>query len=90
MNILLLIFLLFLVLAILVILNHIEIVSTDSNTTTNTSTNTSTNTNTGQMVSVYDNIQGTCADTHFGCCPDGINSKDNIFGSNCPSYKETQ
>ena len=88
MNTILLIFLLFLVLAILVILNHIEFVSTNTNTSTNTST--SQDVETGQMVSAYDNIQGTCADTHFGCCPDGVNSKDNIFGSNCPTYKETQ
>ena len=39
------------------------------------------------MVTAYDNIQGTCADTHFGCCPDGVNSKMNIFGSNCAGYK---
>ena len=80
MNMLLLIFLLFLVLAILVILNHMEVVSANNNTDTNTR----------QIVSAYDNIQGTCADTHFGCCPDGINSKDNIFGSNCPTFEETQ
>ena len=84
MNMILLIILLFLALAILVILNQMESVSTNTNTTTPTTTPTE------NPVSAYDNIQGTCADTHFGCCPDGVNSKDNIFGSNCPSYKETQ
>jgi hypothetical protein len=35
----------------------------------------------------YYDIQGKCSQTHFGCCPDGVNSKMNIFGSNCPGYK---
>ena len=75
MNMLLIIFLLFLALIVLIVLNNIEVV------------NVSMNNNADKMVSVYDNIQGTCADTHFGCCPDGVNSKMNIFGSNCPGYK---
>jgi len=33
----------------------------------------------------YD-IQGNCAQTQFGCCPDGVNSKINFKGSNCPRY----
>lgn len=28
-----------------------------------------------------------CSQTKFGCCPDGINSKINYYGSNCPRYK---
>lgn len=28
-----------------------------------------------------------CAKTTFGCCPDGVNSKINYIGSNCPSYR---
>ena len=31
--------------------------------------------------------QGTCAQTAFGCCPDGVNSKINFYGTNCPGYK---
>ena len=31
-------------------------------------------------------IQGNCAQTQFGCCPDGVNSKMNFNGSNCPRY----
>jgi hypothetical protein len=27
-----------------------------------------------------------CSQTTFGCCPDGINSKINYYGTNCPSY----
>jgi hypothetical protein len=30
--------------------------------------------------------QATCSQTTFGCCPDGINSKVNFYGTNCPSY----
>ena len=31
--------------------------------------------------------QANCAQTTFGCCPDGVNSKINFYGTNCPSYK---
>lgn len=31
--------------------------------------------------------QGTCAETAFGCCPDGVNSKINFYGTNCPGYR---
>ena len=30
--------------------------------------------------------QGNCSQTAFGCCPDGINSKINYYGTNCPKY----
>ena len=30
--------------------------------------------------------QGNCSQTIFGCCPDGINSKINFHGTNCPNY----
>jgi hypothetical protein len=32
-------------------------------------------------------IRANCGQTTFGCCPDGINSKINFHGTNCPSYK---
>ena len=31
--------------------------------------------------------QATCSQTTFGCCPDGINSKNNFYGTNCPGYR---
>jgi len=31
--------------------------------------------------------QGNCSQTAFGCCPDGVNSKINFYGTNCPGYK---
>ena len=30
--------------------------------------------------------QASCSQTLFGCCPDGVNSKINFYGTNCPSY----
>ena len=27
-----------------------------------------------------------CAQTTFGCCPNGIDSKINFYGTNCPVY----
>lgn len=30
--------------------------------------------------------QGNCSQTTFGCCPDGVNSKVNYYGTNCPGY----
>jgi hypothetical protein len=31
--------------------------------------------------------QANCSKTTFGCCPDGVNSKIDYFGSNCPGYR---
>lgn len=31
--------------------------------------------------------QPNCSKTAFGCCPDGVNSKINYFGTNCPGYR---
>ena len=31
---------------------------------------------------------GNCTQTTYGCCPDGINSKINSQGTNCPNYKK--
>ena len=31
--------------------------------------------------------QGGCSQTAFGCCPDGVNSKINYYGTNCPGYR---
>ena len=31
--------------------------------------------------------QANCSQTTFGCCPDGVNSKVNFYGTNCPGYK---
>jgi hypothetical protein len=31
--------------------------------------------------------QGNCSQTAFGCCPDGVNSRVNYYGTNCPGYR---
>ena len=31
--------------------------------------------------------QANCSQTEFGCCPDGVNSKVNFNGTNCPGYR---
>jgi len=31
-------------------------------------------------------LNGKCSETKFGCCPDGVNSKIDFNGSNCPPY----
>ena len=33
-----------------------------------------------------DSKQASCSMTAFGCCPDGVNSKINYLGTNCPQY----
>jgi hypothetical protein len=38
---------------------------------------------------IYEDKQvpyGNCSETLFGCCPDGVNSKINSRGTNCPRY----
>lgn len=31
--------------------------------------------------------QATCSQTTFGCCPNGVDSKVNFYGTNCPGYR---
>jgi len=31
--------------------------------------------------------QASCSQTTFGCCPNGVDSKINYYGSNCPGYR---
>lgn len=39
------------------------------------------------IIKNQNNIQASCSQTAFGCCPDGVNSKINYYGTNCPGYK---
>ena len=43
-----------------------------------TTTTTTTTTNASQ---------GNCSETAFGCCPNGVDSKINYYGTNCPDYR---
>ena len=63
-----------LILLFLIILNNVSI-SLSSNNTQQTQMQAQPNVN-----------QGTCSQTAYGCCPDGVNSKIDFNGSNCPSY----
>jgi hypothetical protein len=31
--------------------------------------------------------QSNCSQTKFGCCPDGVNSRIDYYGTNCPGYR---
>jgi hypothetical protein len=31
--------------------------------------------------------QANCSQTTFGCCPNGVDSKINYYGTNCPGYQ---
>lgn len=39
------------------------------------------------VTTTTNSVQGTCSQTTFGCCPDGVNSKNNYYGTNCPGYR---
>lgn len=42
---------------------------------------------TSSTTSSTNNTKASCAQTAFGCCPDGVNSKINFYGTNCPGYR---
>lgn len=69
------------ILFILIILNHVSIVITPPN-----SDNSATTQPFGyvQTPSNCSNLPGCCSLTQFGCCPDGVNSRVDSLGSNCP------
>lgn len=33
-----------------------------------------------------DDTLASCSQTAFGCCPNGVDSKINYYGTNCPGY----
>ena len=51
------------ILLILIVLNHITIISPNTS------------------------INASCSQTSFGCCPNGVDSKVNYYGTNCPGYR---
>jgi hypothetical protein len=61
-----------LILLFLIILNHVSITLSSNNTQ--------------QTQWQQNNNQGKCSQTAYGCCPDGVNSKIDFNGTNCPAY----
>jgi len=60
------------ILLALIILNNIKI-NNSVYTTSNTTTTTTTR-------------KANCSQTTFGCCPNGVDSKIDYLGRNCPGY----
>jgi len=39
------------------------------------------------IIATPNNQRANCSQTAFGCCPDGVNSRVNFYGTNCPGYR---
>ena len=65
------------ILLVLIILNNVTIVTSNSSDSSQSS-QSSQSSNSSNSAS--------CSQTAFGCCPDGVNSKINYYGTNCPPY----
>ena len=39
-----------------------------------------------KIVSTGNGTTANCSQTTFGCCPNGVDSKINFYGTNCPAY----
>ena len=39
-----------------------------------------------KIVSTGTSSTANCTQTTFGCCPNGVDSKINFYGTNCPAY----
>ena len=71
------------ILFILVILNHVSVVMTPSSSEKEYSP--SEQFGYIQTPSNCSNVPGCCSLTQYGCCPDGVNSRTDALGSNCPT-----
>ena len=71
------------ILFILIILNHVHLVVTQPNPTTSEQS-ISNQFGYLQPPKTCSNLPGCCSLTQYGCCPDGINSRINQMGTNCP------
>jgi hypothetical protein len=69
------------ILFILIILNHVAIVVTPSSKQEDA---VSKQFGYVQTPTNCSNVPGCCSLTQFGCCPDGVNSRADLPGSNCP------
>ena len=70
------------ILFILIILNNVHLVVTQPNQSSEQSI--SNQFGYMQTPKTCSNLPGCCSLTQYGCCPDGINSRINQMGSNCP------
>jgi hypothetical protein len=68
------------ILFILIILNHVSVVVTPSGQEDTISKQFGY----VQTPSNCSNVPGCCSLTQYGCCPDGVNSRIDTLGSNCP------
>ena len=71
------------ILFILILLNHVSLVITQPNPSTSEQS-ISNQFGYMQTPKTCSNLPGCCSLTQYGCCPDGINSRINQMGSNCP------
>ena len=71
------------ILFMLIILNHISVVVTPSSSEKEYSP--SEQFGYIQTPSNCSNVPGCCSLTQYGCCPDGVNSRTDALGSNCPT-----
>ena len=39
------------------------------------------------IISTTKSTNASCSLTAFGCCPNGVDSKVNYYGTNCPGYR---
>ena len=39
------------------------------------------------IISPTKSTNASCSQTNFGCCPNGVDSKINYYGTNCPGYQ---
>ena len=71
------------ILFIFIILNHVSVVVTPSSSS---GKNDSISDQFGyiQTPSNCSNVPGCCSLTQYGCCPDGVNSRIDTLGTNCP------
>ena len=70
------------ILFIFIILNHVSVVVTPSSSSENDSI--SDQFGYIQTPSNCSNVPGCCSLTQHGCCPDGVNSRIDTLGTNCP------
>ena len=71
------------ILFIFIILNHVSVVVTPSSSSENDSI--SDQFGYIQTPSNCSNVPGCCSLTQHGCCPDGVNSRIDTLGTNCPN-----